>query len=246
MSGGVRAAGRFDPRIARIALAPAVQGPGAMERERPRERMIEYGAERLGTDELVALVLGVGTRGRPALAVARELLAGTGGLNGLSRAAARELVGVTGIGAARAVRLAAAFDLGRRALELDGGGAPLRTAEQVFHRLRPRLTGLSQELFMVLALDVRNHVIAEIEVARGCLTGVDVHPREVFRPLIRAAAAAAVVAHNHPSGDPTPSQDDLMLTESLRAAGDLLGIPILDHVVLGGSAYISIMEQLGI
>jgi DNA repair protein RadC len=208
--------------------------------------MIEYGPDRLATDELIALVLGTGTRGQPAVAVARALLSGAGGLAMLSRSAARELVGVAGVGVARATRLAAAFDLGRRALEVDAAGPELRSPEAVYRRLRPRLAGLRQELFILLALDIRNTVIAEIEIARGCLTGVDVHPREVFRPLIRAAAAAAVVAHNHPSGDPTPSQDDLLLTQRLREAGALLGIPLLDHIVIGASSYTSIMESLGI
>lgn len=215
-------------------------------RDRPRERMLEHGVDRVATDELIALVLGAGTRGRPALAVARDLLAGAGGLTGLSRAPARELVGVAGIGAARASRLAAAFDLGRRALEVSAPEPPLRSPEQVYLRLRPRLIGLAQELFIVLALDVRHTVLAEIEVARGCLTGVDVHPREVFRPLIRASAAAAVVAHNHPSGDPGPSEDDLLLTRRLKEVGDIVGIPVLDHVVIGSSGYVSIMQDHGI
>jgi DNA repair protein RadC len=213
--------------------------------DRPRERLISYGGERVTTEELLALVLGTGTRGRPATTVAADLLRASGGLPALARAAPRELVAVPGVGAARASRVVAAFHLGRRALESAPGEA-IRSAEDVYRRLRTRVSGLAQEIFMVLALDIRNVVLDEIEVARGCLTGVDVHPREVFRPLIRQAAAAAVVAHNHPSGDPSPSPDDLVLTRRLREVGELIGIPVLDHVVIASGGFVSIAERSGL
>jgi DNA repair protein RadC len=111
--------------------------------------------------------------------------------------------------------------------------------------MQPRLRGLLQEVFIVIALDARNAIMTEVEIARGSLTSVDVHPREVFRPLIRLAAAGAVVCHNHPSGDPTPSPDDVALTRRLRRAGNLVGIPVLDHVVVGAEGYASIGELMG-
>ena len=221
--------------------APAPSGDG----DRPRERFLAAGAPGVSTDELVALILGTGARGRSAVQVARELLAEVGGVVGLSRAAPRELQAVAGIGAARAARLAAAFHLGRRASEARERGTPVTSAHDVYRRLRDRLAGLSQEVFLVLALDCRNGVLDEIEVARGSLTAVAVHPREVFRPLIRQAAAAAVVVHNHPSGDPTPSVEDVMLTRRLRSIGELIGIPLVDHVVIGDTSYASIAELLG-
>lgn len=178
--------------------------------------------------------------------VARGLLRETGGLVDLARANPRELARVHGIGSARAARLVAAFQLGKRAMADDPPvRIVLRNASDVYRHLRPRLRGMTQEVFIVVALDVRNGVLDEIEVARGSLTGVEVHPREVFRPLIRQAAAAAVVAHNHPSGDARPSPDDIALTRRLRLAGDILGIPILDHVVVAGDDYTSIAELLG-
>lgn len=212
--------------------------------DRPRERLLSYGGDRVSTEELLALVLGTGTRGRPALEVARQALTCVGGIAALARASPRELMTVPGIGAARASRVAAAFHLGRRSMEPELYDRSLRSPDEVFQRLRCRMDGLSQEIFVVLALDVRNAVIDEIEVARGCLTGVEVHPREVFRPLIRMAAAAAVVAHNHPSGDPTPSPEDVFLTRRLREVGDIVGIPVLDHVVVGRGAYVSLAERL--
>ncbi len=207
--------------------------------------MLACGGDALSTEELLALVLGSGTRGRPADAVARELLASAGGVAALSRAAPRELLEVAGVGQARAARVAAAFYLGRRGMaQLGAQDAALLDAEGVFRRLQPRLGGLAQEVFVVLALDARHRVLAELEVARGHLTGVDVHPREVFRPLIRQAAAAAVIAHNHPSGDPSPSAQDVALTLRLQAVGELVGIPILDHVIVTTNRFVSLVEHL--
>lgn len=213
--------------------------------ERPRERLLQYGGAPLSTEELIALVLGTGARGMSAVEVARSLLHQTGGLVDLARANPRELARVHGIGTARATRLVAAFHLGRRALAVAVSRVVVREPADVFHHLHPRLQGMMQEVFMVLALDARNAIMDEIEVARGSLTGVEVHPREVFRPLIRQAAAAAVVVHNHPSGDSRPSSDDIALTRRLRVTGEIVGIPILDHIVIGGADFTSVAELLG-
>jgi DNA repair protein RadC len=211
----------------------------------PRERLVAYGADRLSNAELVALILGTGRRGETATGLAQHLLAHAGGLLALSRAAVGEMTRIPGVGSARASRIAAAFQLGRRAVEASAPmAAQVRGPEDVYKRLRARLSGLSQEVFLVLALDTRNAIIDEIEVARGGLNAVEVHPREVFRPLIRQSAAAAVVAHNHPSGSADPSADDIDLTRRLRQVGDLVGIPILDHIVIGRNDYRSIAEVL--
>ena len=190
-------------------------------------------------------MLGTGTARRTAVEVARDVLSICGGLVPLSRAPSMELAGLPGLGQARASRLVAAFELGRRALAQPLASATIRAPGDVYDYLWPRLHGSMQEAFWVLALDARNMVTGEIEISRGSLTGVEVHPREVFRPLIRHAAAAAVVAHNHPSGDPTPSESDLAVTRRLRRAGDLLGIPVIDHVVIGAEGYASIAEVAG-
>ncbi|HLU68098.1 MAG TPA: DNA repair protein RadC [Kofleriaceae bacterium] len=212
--------------------------------DRPRERLLQLGGDALSTGELIALVLGTGTAGRPATEIARALLEQSGDLLALSRADARELAATPGVGLARACRLVAAFQLGRRVMTPPLTGAVLAGPADVFHHLRGRVRGLEQELFFVIAVDARNAITCEIEIARGSLTAVDVHPREVFRPLVRQAAAAAVVAHNHPSGDSTPSEADVALTRRLRQAGALIGIPILDHVVIGSDDYTSIGELL--
>jgi len=218
-----------------------------MERsDGPRERLMAHGGERISDPELLAVILGTGMRGKSAVALAEEVLRAVGGLQALSRAAPSELVGVAGIGEARALRLAAAFHLGRRAVEVQRAARPaIISPADVWLRMRGRVAGLPQEVFLVLGIDAKNVVIDEVEVARGTLTGVDVHPRDVFRPLIRMSAAAGVVTHNHPSGDPRPSQEDIELTRRLREIGLIVGIPIVDHIVLGARGYTSIAEYAG-
>ncbi len=210
--------------------------------DRPRERLHALGPGALSSIELVALLLGTGIAGISAESLARSVLADVGGLRALARAAPAELATTAGVGVARAARLAAAFELGRRGIAEPAGAGPLLGPADVATRLRPRLHGLTQEVFVVLALDARMRLIDAIEVAVGVLDGVVVHPREVFRPLIRRGAAAAILVHNHPSGDPTPSDADREVTRRLRAVGDLVGIPVVDHIVVGGDRFASIAE----
>jgi DNA repair protein RadC len=172
------------------------------ESDLPRERLWHHGPLRVLDHELIALIIGAGTRARPAALVGAELLAEVGGLAAAAHALPAELARVPGIGVARAAQLAAAFELGRRAMRRRAGAGARGLRRDVAERMRPQLVGLLQEVFIVIALDARGGVLAELEVARGQLSGVAVHPREVFRPLIRLGAAGAVAVHNHPSGDP--------------------------------------------
>ncbi|TMQ09861.1 MAG: DNA repair protein RadC [Deltaproteobacteria bacterium] len=213
--------------------------------DRPRERLWQYGAQALGDAELIALVLGTGARDRPVRELAADLVRSVGGIASLSRASPRELAQHSGIGPARAAQLVAAFELGRRAIEVVHRRRSLGSAADVYHCIAPRLAGVSQEVFFVIGVDVRNGLLDVVEVARGSIAHVEVHPREVFRPLVRMAAAGGVLVHNHPSGDATPSREDCGLTERMREAGRLLGIPIIDHVVIGDRSYRSIAEWMG-
>jgi DNA repair protein RadC len=213
--------------------------------DRPRERMWRAGPQTIGDEELIAILLGTGVRAHSAREVAAEVVRSSGGVAAVSRATPRELAQVVGIGAARATRIVAAFELGRRAVEAEQHRESLAHAEDVFRILGPRLAGLQQEVFIVIGLDIRNGMLDIVEVGRGTVHGVEVHPREVFRPLIRMAAAGAVVVHNHPSGDPTPSAEDVELTRRLRSVGEILGIPIVDHVVVGDRRFTSISEWIG-
>ncbi len=213
--------------------------------ERPRERLWRRGPNAIGDEELLAILLGTGVRKHTAREVAAALVKANGGVIAVSRATPRELAQVVGIGAARATRIAAAFELGRRAVEAEQRRETVARPEDVFRVVGPRLAGLQQEVFLALGLDIRNGLLDVVEVARGTVHGVEVHPREVFRPLIRMAAAGAVLVHNHPSGNPTPSPDDVELTNRMRSVGELLGIPIVDHVVIGDHAFMSIAEWVG-
>jgi DNA repair protein RadC len=213
--------------------------------DKPRERLWRCGAQSIGDAELIALVLGTGVRDHPVLAVAADLVQSVGGVAALSRASPHELAQITGVGMARAARLAAAFELGRRAVAVVHHRKVLGSAEDVYRCVAPRLAGLSQEVFLAIGVDVRNGLLDIVEVARGSVAHVEVHPREVFRPLIRMAAAGGVLVHNHPSGDPAPSSNDRELTRHLREVGRLLGIPIIDHVVVGDRSFRSIAEWMG-
>ena len=216
-----------------------------LEPDLPRERLSRRGVHAISDEELVALLLGTGIRKRSARAIASALVTGSGGIAALSRASPCELAQVIGIGEARAARIAAAFELGRRAFDTGARRDPLRSPDDLARRLRPFVTGLQQEVFFTIGIDIRNRVLDIIEVARGHLHGVEVHPREVFRPLLRMAAAGGILAHNHPSGDPSPSKEDIDLTRRFRDVGQLVGIPIVDHIVVGATACVSVAELLG-
>jgi len=212
--------------------------------ERPRERLRARGADALASEELIALLLGTGTRGRTALELARALLARFGTLEALARAGDAELATEDGLGPAKIGALRAAFELGtRRASEPLRPGARLESPAQVFAHLAPRLRALRQEVFLVLLVDSRQRLIRELEVSRGSLNQSLVHPREVFAPALREAAAAILVVHNHPSGDPEPSPEDLEVTRRLYRAGELLGIRLLDHVVIAARGYRSLSQS---
>lgn len=210
----------------------------------PRERLEHSGADALSDAELVALVLRTGVRGRDALDAARDLLTRHGGLRGLARAAAREIRCAPGVGPAKCASLQAALEIGRRvASHTLRPGEPLRGPDDLYRHFRARLRDARHEHFLVVLLDGRHRVLRTESVSRGTLTASLVHPREVFRPAIREAAAAVVLVHNHPSGDPTPSREDREITTRLARAGEILGIRVLDHVVVAEGGYRSLRDD---
>ena len=212
--------------------------------ERPRERLHQLGAPALSAIELLAIVLGNGCSGRSALDLAQELLARHGGsLRKMAAAPVASLMSVAGIGAARATVLQAALELGRRlGIEERAAGVAIRSPRDVASVFAPRLEDLPVEEFHVAVLDTQNRMERDITVTKGILNSSLVHPREVFREAIAERAAAIVLVHNHPSGDPTPSADDRVVTEQLVAAGRLLDIPVHDHVIIGRGRYVSFAE----
>jgi DNA repair protein RadC len=213
--------------------------------DRPRERLLRLGPRALSTTELLSILVSTGRRGRSALDLAGAMLAGSGpSLGDLARRTAAELGKTSGIGAAKAARVVAALELGRR-LQEEGRGERfrIRAPADVYHWFAPRLSDLAHEEFHVLALDSGSAVLRDLLVTQGTLTSSLVHPREVFRGAIGEAAAGIVVVHNHPSGDPTPSPDDRAVTRQLVEAGRLLGIPVYDHIVIGHGRYLSFAES---
>jgi DNA repair protein RadC len=212
--------------------------------ERPRERLQDLGVHVLSTVELLTIVLGAGAGRRSALGVAHEVLASGGG--SLRRIASQPVAMLTrlrGIGTARAVAVHAALELGRRmASEQRVEGVPIRAPRDIYLAYASRLEDLPVEEFHVAVLDVQHRLERDVTVTRGILNSSLVHPREVFREAIAERAAAIILVHNHPSGDPTPSQDDRVITGQLVAAGRLLDIPVHDHVIIGCGRYVSFLE----
>ncbi|MCC7053525.1 MAG: DNA repair protein RadC [Gemmatimonadaceae bacterium] len=212
--------------------------------ERPRERLRALGVRSLGAAELLAVILGSGSRGRSSLRIAHEILAEVGGvLRVLANRPVAAIGGIPGVGPARAMAIVAAFELGRRtAAEPHGERVAVHSPQDVVAAFAPHLEALPVEEFHVAILDAQHHLERDVLVTRGILDSSLVHPREVFREAIAERAASIILVHNHPSGDPTPSAEDRIVTSQLVAAGTLLGIPVRDHVVIGRGRYVSFAE----
>ncbi|HAI21876.1 MAG TPA: hypothetical protein DCM14_08285 [Clostridiales bacterium UBA8153] len=207
--------------------------------ERPRERLMALGSRVLTDPELVAILLGSGTRSQTALEVAKCLLQ-RGGLRVLAQDSVEELAHQHGIGEARACVLKAAVEIGRRLTTSSAERTTIRSPGDVGDLLMEDMRYLDREHFRIVMLNTKNQVLAVESVAVGSLNAAIVHPREIFKSAISRSAAAVVLVHNHPSGDPTPSQDDIQITRRLVDAGRLLGIEVLDHVVIGDNRYLSL------
>jgi DNA repair protein RadC len=207
--------------------------------------LYRLGPRALALRELVALVLGSGVRGTTSLDAAdRVLRRAGGGVRGLARAASAVLQGIDGIGPARSARLVAALELGRRAASAEGvDGDRIRGPADVWRRVGPGLRDLEQEEFHALLLNAQHRVVREVLVTRGILDASLIHPREVFRPAVAEGAAAVILVHNHPSGDPAPSAEDRAVTRQMAGAGRTLGIPVLDHVIVGDGRWAALSDE---
>jgi len=214
------------------------------EDERPREKMHDKGAQALGNSELLAILLRTGTRDESALRLAERLLEKQGGLAGISGASESDIAEIKGIGAAKAGTILAAVELGRRVNSLaPTQRAVIRTPDDVATLLMPRLRYETKEYFMAVFLSTKNHVLKTAVISVGSLNASIVHPRELFREAMQASAAAMILAHNHPSGDPSPSPEDVELTRRLVEAGRLLDMAVLDHVIIGDGKFVSLKEK---
>jgi DNA repair protein RadC len=214
-------------------------------RERPRERLKAHGPGALSDAELIALLLGTGYGDENAVEVARRVLSDVGGLEKLMDQGRGRLSRLPGVGEVKAGRILAALELGVRVLEersRHGTSVRFGSSRDIFDAYRARFGGLKQEVFMVVGLNNKNGPISEHTVAKGSVNECQVAPREVFRPLIAEAASRAVVIHNHPSQDPTPSAHDAALTRRLARVAELIGIPLLDHVIITRFQYASLRD----
>ena len=210
--------------------------------DRPRERLASHGPTALSTRELLAILLGTGYASHSALDVAERLAAG--GLRDLAGRSLAELEREPGVGPAKAARLLAALELGARvASEPRPASVSFKIPADAGRYLLPRYGSRPVEVFGTLALDVRHRLKRETVVSVGCLTSSLVHPREVFQEAVAARAAALIVFHNHPSGDAEPSSEDVALTRRLAAAGTLMGIEVLDHLIVGAAGWVSLKER---
>lgn len=216
------------------------------QEERPREKLLAHGANALSNAELLAILLHTGYKDRPVLHVAEEILAlyKEQGLGGIANLSAQDFSAVKGVGGAKAAVLIAAIELGRRLAQRAAKRRWLiRSAEDVAAYMMPRLRDEMREHFVAVLLNVKNRVLAAPVISVGSLNASIVHPRELFREAVRASAAGVILVHNHPSGDPSPSREDLAVTRSMIAAGELMQIPVLDHVILGDDTYRSLKEE---
>ena len=208
---------------------------------RPRERLWRYGPEFLSEVELLALLLGSGTGQASALELAAQMLSRFDGLAGLAGATCQELAGVRGVGPARAALIQAAVQLGRRlASQPARNRAVIRGPDDVAALMMEEMRGLDREHFRALLLNTKNQVLGVDRIAVGTLNESTVHPREIFKNAVKMSAAGVVLVHNHPSGDPTPSRNDREITKRLVRAGEIIGISVLDHVVIGDNSYVSL------
>jgi len=211
--------------------------------ERPRERLVKFGEQALSAQELLQLILGRGIAGESVAVTAQKLLAQFGSLQKLAEASIEELSFIKGIGLAKAAQIKAAFEIGRRLSTQTPSykSKELTDPEKVYRLIKSKLKDYHKEHFYIIALNSRNYSIAEVSV--GSLNASIVHPREVFAEAIKSKAASVIFAHNHPSGDPEPSEDDLLLTKKLVESGKILGIEVTDHIIVAKDSFFSFKNK---
>jgi DNA repair protein RadC len=214
------------------------------KQERPRERLQKFGPEALSAQELLALIIGRGIPKKSVMSIAQELLVKFGNIKSISQATLEELSQIKGIGLAKAAQIKACFEIGRREeLEPELKNFDIKDPEAVVKAIRASIKDKAKEHFKLILLNPRNKIMGISTISVGTLNASLVHPREVFKDAITHSAASVVLAHNHPSGDPEPSEDDLSITKRLAEAGKILGIEVLDHIIIGKNGFFSFREK---
>lgn len=224
-------------------MKTSLSASGLPEREKPRERLYHVGPRELSLQEVVALVVGGGSRGAGAVDLGLGLLSAFGGLVGLGRAGVDELQQVRGIGFAKACQLVAVFELGKRfGRESVSNGSSIKTPGDISRIFMDEMKHYDREHFVAAYLNTKNQLIRTVTVSIGSLNASIVHPREILKPAISASAASIILVHNHPTGDPTPSREDIEFTKRFARCGELIGIELLDHIIIGSDRYQSLKE----
>ena len=208
---------------------------------RPVERFLNFGGESLSEPELLAIILKTGLPGENVVELSQRIISKFG-IQGISNASIEELMEIKGIGRMKAVQILAIFELGKRAIVSKKSPSKIISAKSVFDLFGEKFRGKEKEYFYVVLLDTKNKIIRSEEISVGILDASIVHPREIFKSAIRASASRIILVHNHPSGDPTPSEEDLSITRKLIDVGELVGIEVLDHVIIGRDKYYSYIE----
>jgi len=212
--------------------------------ERPRERLVKYGSEMLSNAELLAIILRVGTSKYSAIGLAEHMLHEFGGLRGIATAGIEELSKINGLGTAKAAQIRAMVELGKRlAATVEGSRAVIRSPQDGADLLMPELRHAPQEYFKALFLNTKNEVLKIKTITIGSLDSSLITPRELFREAISSNSASVIIAHNHPSGDPTPSMEDITVSKRLIQSGEMIGIDVLDHIIIGDGRWISLKER---
>jgi DNA repair protein RadC len=216
--------------------------------ERPREKMVKFGPETLTNAELIAIIIGTGINNgkfrQSAVDLARDIILRFENLKNLINTSFDELVSVSGVGISKAAQIIAVFELGKRALSAQSGNnTRFRCSEEVANYYIPLMKDLKKEQFKVILLDIKNKIIKDILISQGSLTASIVHPREVLKPAIQASAASVIFIHNHPSGDPEPSTDDIEITNRLCRSCSIMGINLLDHIIVAENGYYSFKQK---
>jgi DNA repair protein RadC len=214
------------------------------ENERPRERLLRHGAEGLSDSQLLAILLRTGSSENGVMELAISFLDTYKNLRNIGGASVADLSSIKDVGTANIAQIKAAFELGKRLMVESSNGTPVFSSSSAVHSyFAPRFKNVKKEHFLCLLPDAKNRLIRDVKISEGTLTNSLIHPREAFREAIRESAAAVIFVHNHPSEDPTPSRDDILVTERLKQVGEVIGIAALDHIIIGDGSYVSLKEK---
>ena len=214
------------------------------ENERPRERLLKYGAESLSDAQLLAIILRTGSGEKGVMGLSMSLLESFKTLRNIDAASLSELSSMKGLGTAKIAQIKAAFELGKRLMGESTDGKPVfSSSHTLYSYFAPRFKNLKKEIFISVLLDAKNRLLREHKISEGTLTNSLIHPREAFKEAVKESAASVIFVHNHPSGDPEPSKDDITITERLKNAGNIIGIQVLDHVIIGDGKCVSLKEK---